>query len=326
MAVDQNTPTVVILRALGLGDALTAVPALRALQRVCPGHHRVLLGPAEHGELVGHLVDEVVDVRELETPLPETVHGADLAVNLHGRGPQSHALLLGAHPRRLVGFTGPGVPYGPDWRADEHEVHRWCRMLNGHGIPAEPRDLSLEPPPLDDVPSHVHGSTLLHPGAKDVARRWPADRWAQVARSEDHAGRTVVVTAGPGEERLARSVAGLAGLGEDAVLSDCSLSELAAFVAAAGRVACGDTGVAHMATAFGTPSVVLFGPTAPAQWGPPPELAGAHISLWVGERGDPHGTVPHAGLLRIRPRDVLRALWRLPAHVEAQPPPAHSRA
>ena len=44
------------------------------------------------------------------------------------------------------------------------------------------------------------------------------------------------------------------------------LLELTAVVAAAARVVCGDTGVAHLATALGTPSVVLFGPTSPARW------------------------------------------------------------
>ena len=36
----------VVLRALGLGDLLTAVPALRGLARAFPDHERVLLAPA----------------------------------------------------------------------------------------------------------------------------------------------------------------------------------------------------------------------------------------------------------------------------------------
>ena len=312
------TKTVVVLRALGLGDLLTAVPALKALRRTCPHHRLVLLAPAEHRQLVGpDLVDEVLDVRGLDDgPLPAETHGADVAVNLHGKGPQSHELLLAARPQRLVGFTGPGVPYGPRWRPGEHEVHRWCRMLTGHGIPAEPRDLALhgiEPDP------RTAGATLVHPGAKDGARRWPADRWAQVARSEVRAGRRVLVTGGPDEVGLARDVAGLAGLGDDAVLAGrTSLAELAGLVAGAARVACGDTGMAHLATATGTPSVVLFGPTPPAEWGPPAELGDRHVALWAGERGDPHGTAPHPGLLRLRPREVVAALAGLP-EVAQQP-------
>jgi ADP-heptose:LPS heptosyltransferase len=56
-------------------------------------------------------------------------------------------------------------------------------------------------------------------------------------------------------------------------------------------VLCADTGVAHLATAFGTPSVVLFGPTPPARWGPPPERT-RHRVLWSGGRGDANGDRP----------------------------------
>ncbi len=41
------------------------------------------------------------------------------------------------------------------------------------------------------------------------------------------------------------------------------LGGLAGRVASARLLVCGDTGVAHLATACGTPSVLLFGPTDP---------------------------------------------------------------
>jgi ADP-heptose:LPS heptosyltransferase len=89
------------------------------------------------------------------------------------------------------------------------------------------------------------------------------------------------------------------------------LLTLAATVARAGRVVSGDTGVAHLATAFGTPSVVLFGPTPPSEWGPPPQN-GRHIALHTGGRGDPHASEPDPALLRISVDDVLEALRGLP--------------
>ena len=67
-----------------------------------------------------------------------------LAVNLHGRGPESHELLRATAPERLIGF---GVDGGPAWDEREHEVVRWCRLLEAHGIPADPADLDL---PLPD--------------------------------------------------------------------------------------------------------------------------------------------------------------------------------
>ena len=80
-------------------------------------------------------------------------------------------------------------------------------------------------------------------------------------------------------------------------------------VAGCGRVVCGDTGVAHLATALRTPSVVLFGPTSPAEWGPPPSPL--HRVLWSGRTGDPHGAAVDRGLLEITTESVESALASL---------------
>jgi len=62
-----------------------------------------------------------------------------------------------------------------------------------------------------------------------------------------------------------------ADLPDDSVLAGrTTLPQLAALVAEASLVVCGGTGIAHLATAVGTPSVVLFGPVPPEHWGPPP--------------------------------------------------------
>jgi hypothetical protein len=245
-------------------------------------------------------VDDVVDTAPL-APLERSLHGADLAVNLHGRGPESHRVLLAASPRRLIAF----VP--STWRGDEHEVDRWCRLLREAGIPADPTVLDL-PPPAQAPPPGTEGATVVHPGAASGARRWPVERWAAVARHQAEEGRTVVVTGGPGEQRLAEDVARRAGLPEPAVLAGrTDLLGLSAIVASAGLVFCGDTGVAHLATAFGTPSVVLFGPVPPSRWGPPPDRL-QHVALWAGRLGDPHAAQPDPGLLEITVDEVLGAV------------------
>jgi ADP-heptose:LPS heptosyltransferase len=153
----------------------------------------------------------------------------------------------------------------------------------------------------------------VHPGAASAARRWPAERFAAVARAEADDGRSVVVTGTPGEVNLAEEVAARAGLLDNSVVAGrTDLRGLAAFVAAAGRVVCGDTGLAHLATALRTPSVVLFGPVSPAHWGPPPDRPW-HRALWAGRTGDPHADTPDAGLLEIGVPDVVTALADLPA-------------
>jgi ADP-heptose:LPS heptosyltransferase len=88
------------------------------------------------------------------------------------------------------------------------------------------------------------------------------------------------------------------------------LADLARVVGSARRLVCGDTGVAHLAVALGTPSVALFGPTDPAHWGPPTDR-GLHAVLWAGRTGDPHAARPHPGLLEIEVDQVLAALAEL---------------
>jgi len=311
------TPPVVVLRALGLGDLLTAVPALRALADAFPRHPRLLAVPTALAPLArcAGAVDEVVPAGGLDQPLSRLLHGAGLAVNLHGRGPESHNLLLAAEPRRLLAFAHPAVPassQGPRWRADEHEVARWCRLLEESGIATDPRRLDIDLPP-GPLPHGAREATLVHPGAASPARRWPAERFAAVARAEASAGRPVVVTGGPDEVALAHEVAARASLPLGAVhAGQNGVLALGRLVAAADRVVCGDTGVAHLATALGTPSVVLFGPTSPALWGPPADRPW-HRALWAGGSGDPHGQLPDPGLLAIAADQVLEALDDLPA-------------
>jgi ADP-heptose:LPS heptosyltransferase len=307
---------IVVLRVLKLGDFLTAIPAYRALRRAFP-HARIRLaaprGFAPLVELLDGALDAIVDAQPL-APLPPHLHGADLGVNLHGAGPQSHGVLLDARVRRLIAFRHPDVPAsagGPEHDSREHEVARWCRLLTHAGIEARADELDLRVPPIA-VPRRLHGATLIHPGAASEARRWPVDRWIAVARAEGRRGRSVVITGGPDEVHRARRIAGAAGVPPTHVYAGrTNLRELIALVGAAGRVVCGDTGVAHIATALRRPSVVLFGPLPPSAWGPPPRPY--HRALWCGETGDPHGDRVDPGLLRISPAAVVEALEALPA-------------
>jgi ADP-heptose:LPS heptosyltransferase len=305
-------PVAVVLRPLGLGDLLTGVPAIRAIRTAVPEHHLVLatteaLRPL--AELID-AVDEVLPARELE-PLDGTGPPPELAVDLHGKGPASHEIVAALHPGRLLCFGSPGYP-GPTWYADEHEVARWCRLVaEGLGVTADADALDLAVPPVEPP---VRDVAVVHPGAAYPGRRWPPDRFAAVARHLADAGDDVRITGGPAEVELARSVASAAGLGDDAVLAGRTTSlELAAVVAAARVVVCGDTGVAHLATAYRRPSVVLFGPVSPALWGPPPRPQ--HVVLWHGDgTGDPWGTELDPALAQVTVDEVLAALARALVH------------
>ncbi|WP_084958409.1 glycosyltransferase family 9 protein [Thermoactinospora rubra] len=280
-----------VLRGLGLGDLLTAVPALRGLRRALPGCRITLAAPEPLRPLLPLIgaVDELLDV---SGPGPVPFERPGLAVNLHGRGPQSIEALRATRPGALLSYGA-----GPAWPERVHEVRRWCDLLEWYGIACDPGDLALGR-------TDRSGPAIVHPGAAYPARRWPPERFAEVARA---LGEDVVVTGGPGEAEPARRVADLAGLPAGRVLAGrTDLGELAALMATARLVVCGDTGVGHLATAFGVPSVLLFGPTSPELWGPPPGRG--HVVLWAGCEGDPHGLEPDPGLLKISVCDVLEVL------------------
>jgi ADP-heptose:LPS heptosyltransferase len=311
-------PAVLVLRALGLGDLLTGVPALRALRRGLPEHRIVLAAPARLAaaaaatDCVDTLLATTAPGREVPRTLDWTGPPPELAVDLHGNGPPSLAPLRSLDPERVWGFARPGTA-GPVWRADEHERERWCRLVEWYGLAADPADLTIRPP---DLPSPAPGALVVHPGADAGARRWPAERFAAVARAVRAGGTPVVVTAGAGEEELAHRVARAAGLPPTAVLGgrqDLGFGTLAALLAGARAVVSGDTGPAHLATALGTPSVTLFGPVAPRLWGPPAG-SGRHRALWHGDPaddprpGDAGGRRPDPRLLAITPEEVLDAL------------------
>jgi ADP-heptose:LPS heptosyltransferase len=311
--------TVLVLRALGIGDLATAVPALRALRAARPTQELTLAAPAWLAPLLPltGAVDRLVpvrglDVRSIPVPPPR------LAVNLHGRGPRSHRLLASTRPERMYAFATDDFPDGPQWTVHEHEVRRWCRLLGWYGIAAVPSDLLLHRPV---VPPVAEGVTVVHPGAKYQARRWPAARFAAVARRLAADGHHVVVTGSPAEEPLAARVARLAGLAEDRVLAGrTDVGGLAALVAYARLVVCGDTGIAHLATGYRTPSVLLFGPTPPAEWGPLIDLD-RHTVLWHPEirRSARYGG-PHPALAGIGVDEVLAAVADLAVPVDAAAP------
>jgi ADP-heptose:LPS heptosyltransferase len=298
---------ILVLRALGVGDLAAAVPALRGLRTAYPGRRLVLAAPQWLTPLIDLVggIDEVVATDGLGARRLPT---AGIAVNLHGRGPESHRLLQRTHPGALWAFANreAGHPTGPRWIEEEHEVRRWCRLLSGYGVDTDESDLDLTVPPRP-VPA---GLTVIHAGAKAAARRWPPDRFAAVARALAERGHRVVVTGSAAERHLAVRVAEAAGLPPRAVLAGrTGLGDLAALVAHGRLVISGDTGIAHLATAYRTPSVVLFGPMPPARWGPPPGRP-YHRAIWHGTRaepGDGPGATVHPALLRITVEEVLAA-------------------
>lgn len=309
----DDRPDVVALRALKLGDLLVAVPAVHALRRAFPDHRLTLAVPGWLEPIVGLIagVDALLPTPGLNAPLPVREGEVDVAVNLHGSGPESRGVIDALAARlaivhRVEEIDGPdaGDPRMPLWRNDLHERERWVRLLAAYGIPGDPDEVGLLSSPRR---GSVAGATVLHVGAFYGSRQWPVERFAVVARHLAAEGHRVVFTGSAAERERAAAVASLAGLGNDTVLAGAlDLAEFAAVIEDAELVVSADTGAAHLASAYARPSVVIFGPAAPENWGPPP---GPHIVLTDPSvrRGETFAAEPDPALLAVTAEDVLAA-------------------
>jgi len=306
----DGRPELLVLRALKLGDLLVSVPALRGIRRARP-EARIVLAIPDWLEPLVELVDAVdvlLPTPGLDAPLAVAPGRIETAVDLHGHGPESRGLCEALQPQRLVGWRAPGWE-GPEWQPDVHERVRWAGLVTAHGMPAAPDDLALRRP---RVPSPYAGAAVVHVGAYYGSREWPVDRFAAVAADLAARGASVVVTGGAADRERAERTAALAGLPAAAVLAGrLALDEFAAAVADAAVVVTADTGAGHLASAYARPSVVLFGPVPPSQWGPPP---GPHVALTHAElrRGDPFVDDPDPALLGVTVEEVLAAVDTLP--------------
>jgi heptosyltransferase-1 len=151
-------------------------------------------------------------------------------------------------------------------------------------------------------------SVLINPGAGWGAKRWPVERYAEVAAGLIGRGCRVLVNSGPGEESLTTAIQ--TATGGAATPLACTLAQLIALTRRVALVIAGDTGPLHLGCALGRPVVGIYGPTDPNRNGP---FATRFKVLRSPESRRDHtrNAAPEAGLLTIEPADVLRAAVEL---------------
>lgn len=107
---------------------------------------------------------------------------------------------------------------------------------------------------------------ILNPGAGWGAKRWPAERYGEVAGKLADQGIASILNYGPGEEELVRAAEAASGGTARAMSS--TITELIALTRRARLFIGGDTGPLHLAAALRVPVVAIYGPTDPARNGP----------------------------------------------------------
>ena len=268
---------IAVLRASALGDLVFALPALEALRATYPDAEIILIGRRLHSELLGSRTSPVNSIIALDAPPqrrpPEGILSTltegeplDLAVQLHGGGRESNPFVRALGARLTVGARSAdaepldrAIPY----RFYQPEVFRALEIVGLAG--AEPvgyrprlavtgEDVRAASAVVDRVGPTV----VLHPGASDLRRRWPADRFARVGDELAGCGYTVAVTGTGSEGAVVRDV--VARMRHPAVdLADrLSISGLVGLLATADLVVSNDTGPLHLAAAVGAPTVGLF--------------------------------------------------------------------
>lgn len=174
-----------------------------------------------------------------------------------------------------------------------------------HTLPKLPVDPASEAWAEQILSGGQGAVVLMNPGAGWGAKRWPIERYTEVAQALTSRGCRVFINFGPGEEPLAQQIAETTG-GAARPLSS-SLDQLIAFTRRIDLCIAGDTGPLHLACALGKPVVGIYGPTDPARNGPygvPYRVLRSPLS-----RRD-HSRLPdtEAGLLTIEPGQVLEAV------------------
>jgi heptosyltransferase I len=292
-------PRILIVRLGALGDIVHAMPAVAALRAAFPGARIDWLVEAKHRAIVD-LVEGLERVVTLEGPTvgawvacARVIRQAryDIALDLQGLMKSAVLARMSGAPR-VIGFSvwhlreksarpfysetgataSTGAPDGAPASAEPHVVFKNLRLLETLGV----RDMTVRFPlahvesAVVEVVRRAAGGpfALLNPGAAWPNKRWPPDRFGDVAVFlREVRGLTSFVLWGPGEEPLASAVVD-ASSGAARLAPPTGLGDLLALARAAELLVSGDTGPLHLAAAAGTPVVALFGPTNPARNGP----------------------------------------------------------
>lgn len=342
-----NAERICIVKPSALGDVVQTMPLLGALRRRFPSAHISWVINHELGDLLaGHAdLDEVISF-ERRGSLATT---AQLLWELHRRRFDLVFDLQGLLRTALMTWaTGAPLRFGLESAREGSNLAcngivrgtgrdvaahaRYWRVAEALGVGDVPRSARVSITATEDswlrdrlwsIPRPI---LAIHPGAKWITKRWPAEKFAEVATR--FAGRysgTVVAVGSGGDWPAASTIVDRVKLGGRPALNlagTTTLKQLAALLGAADLVLSNDSGPMHLAAAMGTPVVGLFTCTSPAISGPS-GVGHRLIATSVPCAAGYHKTCPHRGsrqLACLRELDVERAWNAVAASLDSARP------
>jgi predicted lipopolysaccharide heptosyltransferase III len=294
---------ILLVRLRLIGDVVFTTPAIAALRQQFPGariSYLVERAAAPVVERNPHL-DEVIvadkpqGVARLryDVALARRLRNErfDIVIDFHG-GPRSAWLTRATGAARRIGYNLPGrrwaytihVPWTRALVPPRHSVLNQCDLLQPLGVTLPAMGTPAVEMPADQMATASIAERLRQAGTPETApvavvhvsasspfRRWPAERFAEVAARllEQHRDLRIVFTAGPDEQRLRHDVIAMTAARATSHAArvlrgdDVDLRGLRALIERASIYIGGDSGPLHIAATTCTPIVALFGPTVP---------------------------------------------------------------
>jgi heptosyltransferase-2 len=283
---------IVVRAPTWVGDAVISVPALRELRRLLPGSHITIAAPPGTAEIFTE-ADFIDDILLVETGFFPAVRQLrrgkfDLALLFPNAFAAAATSFAARIPFRIGydtdrrGFLLTTTLPVPKWKNEKHESFYYLNIVAGlerlivHSSPfsgAQPVfDLAVSAQRKEDVQRLLveNGAAtdkpiaVLCPGSVNSrAKRWPAERYAELSDRLSESGTTVVVIGSPAETGVSEEVRARVGHQLVMMTGKTTVAQMVALISMADVLVTNDTGPAHVGAAVGTPTLVIFGPTNP---------------------------------------------------------------
>lgn len=311
---------ILVIKLGALGDFFLAFGPFAAIRAAHPRVEITLLTTQPFGALATRApwFDRVeIDPRapwwnlDQACRLRHRLRGFDFVFDLQTSARSAHYFRLAGRPPWSGVARGASHRHVDPARNRMHSFERQRQQLALAGIgDVPPPDLRwLADGPLGfDLPRPY---ALLVPGAAlhRPAKRWPADRFAALARHLAGIGLRPVLIGGPAEGNLGKAIRAAAPGAID-LIGRTQLSDLGPLVAASGLAVGNDTGPMHLAALLGVPTLVLFSAASD------PKLTAPR-----GPAGEPVAVIRVPDLARL---EVARVVAALPERHRPLPDPETS--